>query len=174
MAAMSRSSSSTDPVNLLEVGRIDKPHGVRGDVVVALTTTETSRVDPGTRLYGGGREFLITSSRPHHHRWIVTFEGVYGREGAEAISGLVLSAEPLSDDDPDALWVHELIGSTVIEVNGTERGVVVSVQNNPASDLLVLDSGALVPLRFLEGRDDDDRLVVEVPDGLFELLDDED
>ena len=77
---MSRSSSSTDPVNLLEVGRIDKPHGVRGDVVVALTTTEKGRVAPGTRLFSGDREFLITASRPHQHRWIVAFEGVFGRE----------------------------------------------------------------------------------------------
>ncbi len=173
MVAMSRSSSSTDSVNLLEVGRIDKPHGVRGDVVVALTTTETHRVAPGTHLFAGEREFVITDSRPHQHRWIVTFEGVYGREGAEAISGLVLSAEPLDDNDPDALWVHELIGSTVVETDGTERGTVLAVQDNPASDLLVLDSGALVPLRFLEGRDDEDRLVVEVPDGLFELLDED-
>jgi 16S rRNA processing protein RimM len=173
MVAMSRSSSSTDSVNLLEVGRIDKPHGVRGDVVVALTTTETHRVAPGTRLFAGERQFVITASRPHQHRWIVTFEGVYGREGAEEISGLVLSAEPLDDEDPDALWVHELIGSTVVEIDGTERGTVVAVQDNPASDLLVLDSGALVPLRFLEGRDDEDRLVVDVPDGLFELLDED-
>ena len=104
----------------------------------------------------------------------MTFEGVYGREGAEAISGLVLSAEPIDDGDPDALWVHELIGSTVIEIDGTDRGLVTAVQDNPASDLLVLESGALVPLRFLEGRDDQGRLVVDVPDGLFELLDDED
>ena len=174
MVAMSRSSSSTDSVNLLEVGRIDKPHGVRGDVVVALITTETSRVAPGTRLYANGRELIIAASRPHQHRWIVTFEGVFGREGAEAISGLVLSAEPIDDGDPDALWVHELIGSTVIEIDGTDRGLVTAVQDNPASDLLVLESGALVPLRFLEGRDDQGRLVVDVPDGLFELLDDED
>jgi len=170
---MSRSSSSTDPVNLLEVGRIDKPHGVRGDVVVALTTTEKGRVAPGTRLFSGDREFLITASRPHQHRWIVTFEGVFGREGAEAISGFVLSAEALENDDPDALWVHELIGSPVVEPDGTDRGVVQAVQDNPASDLLVLDTGALVPLRFLEGRDEQGRLVVDVPDGLFELLDEE-
>ena len=85
----------------------------------------------------------------------------------------MLSAEPLDDEDPDALWVHELIGSTVVEIDGTERGTVVAVQDNPASYLLVLDSGALVPLRFLEGRDDEDRLVVVVPDGLFELLDED-
>ena len=166
---MSRSSSSTDPVNLLEVGRIDKPHGVRGDVVVALTTTETSRVDPGTHLFAGDRELVVVASRPHQHRWIVTFDGVLGREGAEAISGSVLRAELLPDADPDAFWVHELIGSMVVERDGTERGVVTAVQENPASDLLVLDSGALVPLRFVDERDEHDRLVVEVPDGLFEL-----
>ena len=158
-------------MNLLEVGRIDKPHGVRGDVVVALTTTETSRVDPGTRLFAGDRQLVVLASRRHQHRWIVTFEGVHGREGAEAISGSVLSAEPLDDDDPDALWVHELIGSTVVERDGTDRGVVVAVQDNPASDLLVLESGALVPLRFVDGRDEDGRLVVDVPAGLFDLLD---
>lgn len=171
MAAMSRSSSSTDVVALLEVGRIDKPHGVRGDVVVTLTTTETSRVDAGSVLLAGERQLLVEWSRPHQHRFVVHFDGVHGREGAEELAGLVLRAESLPDDDPEDLWVHRLIGSSVVETDGTERGVVEAVQDNPASDLLVLDSGALVPLRFLVGRDAEDRLVVEVPEGLFELLD---
>jgi 16S rRNA processing protein RimM len=171
--AMSRSSSSTDPVTLLEVGRIDKPHGVRGDVIVSLITTETTRVAPGTHLFADDRELVILASRPHQHRWIVTFDGVYGREGAEVLAGIALRAETLDDGDTDALWVHELIGSTVVEANGDDRGAVVAVQDNPASDLLVLESGALVPLRFVTGRDEDGRIVVEVPVGLFELLDED-
>jgi len=171
--ATSRSSSSTDEVTLLEVGRIDKPHGVRGDVVVSLITTETSRVSVGSVLQAGDRELVVAASRPHQHRFVVTFEGVYGREGAEAIAGRVLRAEPLDDEDPDDLWVHQLIGSAVIEPDGTERGRVESVQDNPASDLLVLDTGALVPLRFLVERDSLGRLVVDVPAGLFELLDED-
>ncbi len=173
MAAMSRSSSSTDAVNLLEVGKIDKPHGVRGEVVVSLTTTETSRVAVGSVLIAGDRELLVVTSRPHQHRFVVAFEGVFGREGAEAIAGRVLRAEAMADDDPDDLWVHRLIGSRVIEPDGTDRGVVEAVQDNPASDLLVLDTGALVPLRFLVERDSQDRLVVDVPAGLFELLDED-
>jgi 16S rRNA processing protein RimM len=160
-------------VTLLEVGRIDKPHGVRGDVIVSLITTETTRVAPGSHLFAGDRELVVVASRPHQHRWIVTFDGVLGREGAESVAGIVLRAERTGDDDPDALWVHELIGSTVVETDGTERGTVVAVQDNPASDLLVLDTGALVPLRFLVGRDDAGHLVVEVPTGLFELLDED-
>jgi 16S rRNA processing protein RimM len=83
----------------------------------------------------------------------------------------VLRAEAPADTDPDDLWVHELVGAAVVEADGTERGVVEAVQDNPASDLLVLDSGALVPLRFVTGRDPEGRVVVEVPAGLFELLD---
>lgn len=169
---MSRSSSSTDRVTLLEVGRIDKPHGVRGDVIVSLITTESVRVAPGSVLATKDRTLRVTASRPHQHRWIVTFEGVFGREGAEALAGTPVFAEPLSDD-PDELWVHALIGKQVVETDGTRRGVVESVQANPASDLLVLDSGALVPLRFMISRNESDELVVEVPDGLFELLDED-
>ena len=160
-------------MTLLEVGRIDKPHGVRGDVVVALTTTETSRVDPGTILTTpAGAQLRIVASRPHQHRWIVTFDGVEGRSAAEALAGTRLLAEPL-DDDPEALWVHELIGSEVVEIDGTGRGAVVAVQDNPASDLLVLETGALVPLRFVTGRDDTGRIVVDVPEGLFDLIEGE-
>ena len=160
-------------MTLLEVGRIDKPHGVRGDVVVSLITTETSRVAVGSTLHAGDRQLVVTASRPHQHRYVVTFEGVQGREGAEAVSGLVLRAEAVADPADDDLWVHRLIGSRVVEPDGTDRGVVESVQDNPASDLLVLDTGALVPLRFLVERDAQDRLVVDVPVGLFELLDDD-
>ena len=79
----------------------------------------------------------------------------------------MLLAEPI--DDPDTLWIHELIGCRVRSQDGVDRGVVESVQANPASDLLVLDSGALVPLRFVVGEPADGVIAVDVPDGLFDL-----
>jgi len=154
---------------LLEVGRIDKAQGLRGEVVVTLITTETSRIDPGSELLAGDRLLVVAASRPHQHRWVVHFEGVNSREDAAVLARAVLRAEAADVTDPDDLWVHDLVGSYVVEHDGTPRGTVESVQENPASDLLVLDSGALVPLTFLRGRDDEGRLVVEVPPGLFEL-----
>jgi len=158
-------------VNLLEVGRIDKAQGLRGEVVVTLTTTETTRIDPGSELLAGDRPVVVAASRPHQHRWVVRFDGVETREQAEVLARAVLRAEAPAETDPDDLWVHELVGSAVVEPDGTDRGTVEAVQDNPASDLLVLDTGALVPLRFLLGRDEEGRLVVEVPAGLFDLLD---
>ena len=158
-----------DEVALLEVGKVDKPHGLKGEVVVTLTTTEHARVGVGSRLFAGERVLVVEASKPLQHRWIVAFEGLFSREDAEALAGAVLSAEPI-DDDPDALWVHEIVGLDVVEVDGTARGRIDAVQENPASDLLVLETGALVPMRFVTGRDATGRLVVDVPAGLFELI----
>lgn len=72
----------------------------------------------------------------------------------------------------DVLWVHELVGVTVRSVDGVDRGVVTAVQANPAADLLVLDSGALVPVVFVVSGPEDGEVLVDVPDGLFELTDD--
>jgi 16S rRNA processing protein RimM len=150
---------------VLEVGRITKPHGLKGEVIVELITDRHERVAPGTVLHTADGALVVMASTPHQGRWIVRFEGVDGREGADALRGTVLSAEPI--DDPDALWVHELIGSTVVDPAGREHGVVVSVVANPASDLLELDDGALVPLRFVTEHVPG-RITVDAPAGLLD------
>jgi 16S rRNA processing protein RimM len=154
---------------LLHVGRVDKPHGLRGEVVVSLITNRDERVAPGAVLVldgEGGRALTVLTSTPFTHRWIVAFDGVFDRDASEAIAHRDLYAEPL--DDPDALWVHELVGREVVDQHGTARGTVTAVEANPASDLLVLDSGALVPLRFVTSSPDDGPVQVDVPDGLFD------
>jgi 16S rRNA processing protein RimM len=150
---------------LLEVGRITKPHGTQGDVVVELVTDRAERVAPGSVLEGPGGPLTVERSSPHHGRWIVHFGGVGTRGAAEALRDAPLLAAPL--DDPDALWVHELIGSEVVDAAGDRRGRVVSVVANPASDLLELETGALVPARFVT-RHADGVVHVDVPPGLFE------
>jgi 16S rRNA processing protein RimM len=153
-------------VALLEVGRISKPHGLRGEVVVQLLDDRPERLQAGATFdAGGGRLLEVAEARPHQDRYLVRFVGVDDRNDAEALRGLVLHAEAL--DDPDTLWVHELIGARCVEVDGTERGVVVSVIDNPAADLLELDGGALVPLSFLVGHEPG-LVTIDPPPGLFD------
>ncbi|MGH9151410.1 MAG: ribosome maturation factor RimM [Acidimicrobiales bacterium] len=142
-----------------------KPHGLRGEVVVELFTNRTERLAPGTVLAGPAGPLEVLRASPHHRRWIVAFAGVGDHGGAEALRGAVLTAEPL--DDPDALWVHELVGSEVVDAAGAAHGRVVAVEANPASDLLVLEGGALVPLRFVVERAPG-RVVVDPPAGLLD------
>jgi 16S rRNA processing protein RimM len=153
---------------LLHVGRMVKPHGLKGDVIVSLTTNRDERVDPGTVLTTvDGREFRIVRSSAHQGRFIVTFDGVNGIDAADALRGTELYAPPL--EDPDALWIHDLIGARVVDTEGIELGTVVSVEANPASDLLVLGSGGLIPLRFVVSSVPGESVTVDLPDGLLDL-----
>jgi 16S rRNA processing protein RimM len=155
---------------VLEVGRIVKPHGIRGEVVVELITNRTERVAPGSVLATLAGPLEVERSRRFEAtgpgRWIVAFRGVVDRSGAEGLRGSVLLAEPV--DDPDGLWVHQLVGAMVVDGTGTVLGTVEAIEANPASDLLVLDGGALIPLRFVVSTDGG-RLTVNLPDGLLEL-----
>ncbi|MGI8684061.1 MAG: ribosome maturation factor RimM [Acidimicrobiales bacterium] len=143
-----------------------KPHGLRGEVVVELFTNRTERLAPGTVLDTAGGPLEVVRASAHHHRWIVAFAGVGDHAGADALRNVVLSAEAL--DDPDALWVHELVGAEVVDADGVTHGTVVAVEANPASDLLVLDGGGLVPLRFVVSRQPG-RVVVDMPAGLLDV-----
>jgi 16S rRNA processing protein RimM len=132
-------------------------------VIVSLTSNRTERLAPGSAFNRG--QLVVKRSAPHQKRWIVAFEGIDSVEAANKLRSTVLYAPPLSD--PDALWVHELVGATVVDLAGHAHGTVESVQANPASDLLVLDTGPLVPLRFVvEQRDG--TVVVDAPEGLFD------
>jgi 16S rRNA processing protein RimM len=153
---------------LLEVGRITKPHGVRGDVLVLLTTERTSRLDSGSVLQTDRGPLTVVSSSPHQDRWIVHFDGFTDRDHAERWRGVALQAEPLDDPDEGVLWVHELVGSIVVLRDGAQVGTVTEVESNPASDLLVLDTGALVPVVFVTDQEPG-RVTIDPPAGLFDL-----
>jgi 16S rRNA processing protein RimM len=132
------------------------------------------RLAPGSVLATARGHLRVVSSRPlggERDRYLVLFEGVRDRAAAERLRGVDLSAEPM--DVPGALWVHELVGAQVRDVgagSSAEVGRVVAVEANPASDLLVLESGALIPARFVVRFDAAAHVVeVEMPEGLLEL-----
>ena len=159
---------------LLIIGRVTKAHGLRGEVVVHLWTDVLERLSPGSVLSSGRGPLRVVSSRPlsgERDRYLVQFDGLADRVGAERLRGVDLSADAL--EVPGALWVHELIGASVRDAaSGARLGRISAVEANPASDLLVLESGVLIPARFVLRVDVDDeaRVVdVELPDGLLEL-----
>lgn len=155
---------TTPPEGLLEVGVVGRPHGLRGETYVDLITDRTERVEAGARLYVSGAWLTVGAAKPHRHRWLVTFDGVVSREGAERLTSARVYAEPI--DDPEALWVHDLVGAAVRTVEGDAAGRCVGVVANPASDLLELDGGALVPVQFVTAFDAG-VIVIDPPAGLL-------
>jgi len=150
----------------LEVGRIVKAQGLKGQVLVDLWSDRTERLASGSELLSERGPLRVVASIAHQQRFIVTFEGVSTREQAEHLRGVVLSAPRL--DDESVIWIDQLYDAEVYDANGVRRGVVVGVEANPASDLLVLDGGALVPLTFVTAVQPNMRIDVDVPEGLFE------
>jgi 16S rRNA processing protein RimM len=160
------SADSAPEAQLLEIGHLGRAHGLRGEVVVHLVSNRDERLAAGARLITLRGELTVRSARRSGGANVVQFAEIADRTAAEQWRGTQLLGEPIVDDDE--LWVHDLIGRHVVEPDGTARGTVRAVLANPASDLLELDSGALVPVRFLVDRHDD-QLVVDVPEGLFDL-----
>jgi 16S rRNA processing protein RimM len=144
---------------------------LRGQVVVELWSNRVERTTPGARLQGPHGELEVIRATPQaavggHQRWLVSFRGLETREQAEAWRGAVLRAAPLADEG--AWWVHDLIGAEVFAPDGQAIGVVQAVEANPASDLLVLSDGRLIPLHFITDRRPG-RLTAELPAGLLDL-----
>ncbi len=139
-------------------------------MVVQLWTDQTRRIEAGSELQSVRGALTVVSSKPFGpDRFIVEFEGILDRSAADSLRGVELEAEPL-DDVADVLWVHQLVGATVRDADGTALGVIAWVEANPASDLLVLESGALIPARFITAHDAAARTVdVDIPDGLLDL-----
>jgi 16S rRNA processing protein RimM len=164
------------------VGRIGRPHGVRGDVNVEPRTDDPDRrFSPGTALVtdrADRQSLVVDGYRWHSGRLLLHFEGVTDRSAVESLRGVLLSTEVDPDespDDPDEYYDHQLIGLTMVDRNGATVGTVNAVIHG-AQDLLVVTrpgaGDAMVPfVRALVPEVDvaGGRLTVDLPDGLLDL-----
>ena len=161
------------------VGRIGRPHGLRGEVTVQLRTDfPEQRFAAGSQLRGDiGRSLVVETARPHRGALLVRFAGIADREAAAELCGCTLSidAAELPDlADPEEFYDHQLEGLVAVGPDGTALGTVREVVHAPASDLLVLDTEhgdvlvpfvqAIVPHVDVAGG----RLVLDPPVGLFD------
>jgi 16S rRNA processing protein RimM len=143
-------------------------------VVVHLWSDQTQRLDTGSTLQSARGALTVSRARPtggsggeRFSSFIVQFEGIDDRTAAERLHGVDLMAEPL--EVPGTLWVHQLVGAIVRDRDGNELGRIAAVEANPASDLLVLESGGLIPANFITRHDPAGGSVqVDVPEGLLD------
>jgi 16S rRNA processing protein RimM len=171
-----------DDGDVVTVGRIGKPRGVRGDVFVGSWTD-----DPGERFAVGAvlttepaerGPLTVTALSLAGGKIVVHFEGYETREAAEQLRGTMLvmrAADRPPLDDPDDFYDTDLVGLTARTVAGGELGPVREVLHAGASDYLVLDvdgTERLVPfVAAIVPTVDVAAGFVEIdpPEGLFEL-----
>jgi 16S rRNA processing protein RimM len=156
---------------MLEIAYVTRAHGLRGEVVAAPVSNRAERFEAGAVWTIGEREYHVRAARAQGDRYVVQLEGIDDRDAAEALRGSTVLGAPLGPLPDGEMWVHELVGSRCVDTNGTTLGTVESVEDNPAHDLLVLDTGVLIPMVFVTAHDRDARVVtVDPPAGLIELF----
>ncbi len=160
------------------VGRIGKPHGIRGEVTVESRTDEPeTRFAPGnTLMRESGSDLVISRMHWHSGRILIKFLGIDDRNAAETLRGSILQVErdhEQAPEDPSEFYDSNLVGCSVITVDKKQVGVVKDVLHLPAQDLLVVwtgDTEVLVPFNdhMVPEVDTDTRIIViDPPEGLL-------
>ena len=177
--AASEDSHRDDLPDRVAVGRVLRPHGLRGDVVVEVLSDVPGRFDPGSRLLAvrgerPERTLTVVESLPHKSGARIRFEGIADHDGAEALRGLTLEVEraEVPAAEPGTYYYYELLGCRCRD-GERELGTVVDVVEDGGGLLLIVADGERrVPVpfvaRFLQEVDvARGRIVVDLPPGLL-------
>jgi 16S rRNA processing protein RimM len=165
----------------VQVARIGKPHGIRGEVTVqVLTDAPDERFVPGTDLVVEPATLgplTLRSARWNKDILLLGFEQIKDRNQAETLRGarLFVDSEEVDDDDDDAWYEHELVGLEA-RVGSEVVGKVIGLSTMAVQDLLLIENAdgeeilvpfvtEIVPEVNVEGG----YVLLTPPPGLFEL-----
>ena len=129
------------------VGRLGRPHGIRGEVTVEVRTDEPElRFAPGSSLFvsdNSRRPLVVASVRWHSNVLLVGFVGCEDRNRAEELRGRIVEAEVDASELPageDEFYDRQLIGLVVelSSVPGQAIGEITDVLHLPSQDVFVI------------------------------------
>lgn len=169
----------------LVVGRVGRAHGLRGEVTVEVRTDDPeTRFAPGAVLDADPARrgpLTVATGRVQGGRLVLRFDGVEDRTAAENLRNTLLIVEADPDelpDDPDEFYDHQLVGLSVVTVDGREVGTVAEMLHLPTQDLFAVTRPdgreVLIPFveEFVPEVDLEERTVlIDPPPGLLELAD---
>ena len=141
-SAAPRASSTSSMSELVTVGRVGRPHGVDGSFFVEEASDAPERFARGATLLVDGVPAEVDRLEARRGRPA----GDQARPPRAARRDARRPARRLPEPEEDAYYVFQLVGLAVEEEGGRPLGAVTDVEHGPANDVLVLDSGLLLPL----------------------------
>ena len=143
--ATARTSDARRTKEYLVAGRIIRPHGIRGALVLEAESDLVGRVGPGQAVFLGdaARQERIASLQIHGKRYLLTLKGVATRQAAEALRGLnlLLRGEDIGPLPEGVYYRWEITGLRVLLEDGAELGTVVDVIRTGANDVYEIERG---------------------------------
>lgn len=171
-----------DLPELLVVARVERTHGLAGEVSVSVLTDFPERFAPGRVLVwkrgSEERSLTLAAVRPHGKRLLLSFEGIDGPESARTLSGgdLCVPAADAAPAPPGFFYDHEVRGWACEDAGGRRLGEAAGLENTPAGPLLSVETrpGRIALVPFVEGivlevDRAGRRIVLDPPEGLLEL-----
>ena len=165
----------------LQVARIGKPHGIRGEVTVqVLTDAPGDRFVPGTEFVvepASAGPLTVNSARWNKDILLLGFDEIGTRNEAETLRGakLFIETEELDEDDDEGWYEHELVGLEA-RIGSSVVGKVTALNTMPVQDLLMVTTpeGKEILVPFVEQivpevNVEEGFILLTPPDGLFEL-----
>lgn len=152
----SGSSTSGEP-EFVAVGKLRRPHGIRGEIVLTLWTEFPERLGSGVNVFVGKdyQQVKIRSTRWHREDMLVTFEGYQTPEEVGVFRNKVVfvRAEDLPPLEDDEVYLHQLFGLRVIrDDDKTVLGTIVEIIETGANDVIVVqrEDGKEVLLPYID------------------------
>jgi 16S rRNA processing protein RimM len=139
------SPSPGEPV-FLAVGKLGRPHGVRGEIIMEILTDFPERLQPGVLLYVGPehRPMRLRGRRPHQRGLLLAFEGVKDREQAGELRNFLVQVR--ADDRPPLpegeYYHHQLLGLQIVDAAGDPLGVLSGILQTGANDVYEVRTGS--------------------------------
>lgn len=137
------SPNKGEPVFIV-VGKIRRPHGLRGDVLVEVWTDFPERLVPGLRLYVGENHepLTIEKLRPHNQGLLVLFREMQNPEASGEYRNELLYVQmdeipPLPEGE---YYHHQMLGMRVVTDEGVDLGMVTQILETGSNDVYVVST----------------------------------
>ena len=177
------STDKLDPVELVEFGRVEKPHGLKGELCIALFADSPLLLENVRRIYlrlpgKKPRPCQIEAWRVHQQRVLLLVDRCQGRDQAEFWRGaeVLVRKRDLPATDEDELQKEDLLGLPVYHLHGAQIGVLDDIRDMAGQEIWFIRDFAgreiLLPAveEFVVDIDlDAGRICVDPPDGLLAL-----
>ncbi|NOY22935.1 MAG: 16S rRNA processing protein RimM [Acidobacteria bacterium] len=165
----------------LTIGKIARPQGIRGEVIVNVETDFPSRFFDETVFLvrtkdGTSHQMTSEKARMHKGRVVIKFQSIDTMNDAERLrdAEILIPVEKRNTDDADFFYHYELVGMSVIATDGHTVGRVTEVLVSPGQDILVVQGkdGEVLVFRkeiCIEVDRETERITVDMPEGLEEI-----
>lgn len=169
---------------LIVVGRVRKPHGLKGELAIFPLTDTPDEVFVRDRVLWAitlagepVSQVTVATARGYHREWLLRLVGREQREAVEDLRELFLAVprSELPALDEGEVYQQDLVGFVVEDPAGVSLGLVTAVYDLPAGLTLEVQGPArefLLPFRseYIQRTETATRrLVVTLPEGLLEL-----